>query len=508
MINFQRLYRPALLSLLPFLLVACPSAEPSEQRATASALEEKGLSLAAGTPACVNSPEPQGHALVAFETNHGDKTRVDLFDTDVAQELVVARWQSQEAKDTEAPVWAVATHLLVTLQPGASPAQVKAAASAAFGEELDLVPSRIPNVYRLGVFHNADAARALGRSGKLLNAIGLLRPLSGVRHVEPDYLLLVDATPNDHDFGGQDDLKRIGAEAAWDHQKGSKNIRVAVIDTGIDPDHPDLKANIAKDSNGDFIWQDLVNGKAKPYDDHRHGTLCAGVIGAEGDNGTGIAGVNWHVSLVPIKAFDKRGCAPSSTAAAAIDVAIENHVAVISASWGGFVGPNATVLQDAIDRADWAGILLVASAGNGNQNLNTTQYLPASSTSRNVISVGSATDSDGKAPDSGFGSRRVHLSAPGKNVLSTLPTTLPIAGIKSDPYGRIGGTSAAAAFVSGACALVKAQHGGSLDYLGIRNLILSATESKPGLAGASCTEGRLNVANAIKKQNLRTVSCP
>ncbi|MEK6984396.1 MAG: S8 family peptidase [Nanoarchaeota archaeon] len=223
----------------------------------------------------------------------------------------------------------------------------------------------------------------------------VIRELSNnpaVEYAEPNYIVRINAVPNDPNFGLLYGLHNTGqtggtvdadidAPEAWDIQTGSNNVVVAVIDTGVDYSHSDLSANmwanageipnngLDDDSNGyidDFRGWDFVNIDNNPMDDNGHGTHVSGTIGAIGDNGFGVAGVNWRVKIMPLKFLDAGGFGSSADAVLAIQYATLMGANIMSNSWGG--GGYSQTLKNAISAANDAGILFVAAAGNSNNN--------------------------------------------------------------------------------------------------------------------------------------------
>lgn len=484
----------AIVLLLSLVITSsCDSSKPGPSEQPSTTAQGPARGELTSNRSCLDSTKPIGKTKIDFDRDGTPETEVDLFQIDFKYPIA-ARWRTGEAGGE---IWAVATHLIVTLRPGISPGQTQQELSSRLdGRDLQVVPLTIPQTYLVGLMPSStEDDEAFRRQGGLLKALPDLRSMNSVEAVEPDYIFTLDGKPNDRHFGLQDDLKKIRAPEAWDFQTGSRGIRVAVIDSGIDAAHDDLKDNIG-------AWKDFVNGSPKPYDDNGHGTQCSGLIGAKGNNQIGIAGVNWDVEILPIKAFDLNGCGTGSHAAEAIHFAIDNNAEVISASWGGFTGQDADLIKKEILKADQKGILFVASAGNRKLDLDTNDYVPGTLQLPNLISV-SALMNDGKTlrHDSGFGKERVHLSAPGEKVLSTFLTT----GLTmNDPFAEINQTSAATALVAGACALVKAEHG-ALTHHQIRRLILDSTEEIP--PGASCSGGRLDLANALKRRLTKPNQC-
>ncbi|MFC1805955.1 S8 family peptidase, partial [Planctomycetota bacterium] len=351
---------------------------------------------------------------------------------------------------------------------------------------------------------------------RLKNVVDAYRQSPDVLYAEPNYRVHAtqDQTfPNDVDFselwgmhntgqlGGTDDAD-IDAPEAW-HNITSSTLVVAVIDTGVDYNHPDLDDNIwtndaelngtpgvDDDANG-FV--DDVRGWDFAYDDNDpmdvagHGTHCAGTIGAEGNNGTGVAGVCWSVKIMPVKFLDDNGSGDLSDAIEAINYAVLMGARVLSNSWGG--GGYSQALKDAIQAAAEDDCLFVAAAGNdyGSDNDATPAY-PASYDCDNIISVAATDHNDQLAAFSNIGATTVDLGAPGDDVYSTLPST---------SYGTYSGTSMATPHVSGACALAWAADP-TLPYSLIRDVILQSVDLVPALDGKCLSGGRLNVSRAVE----------
>ncbi|MGZ3731433.1 MAG: S8 family serine peptidase, partial [Bdellovibrionota bacterium] len=280
--------------------------------------------------------------------------------------------------------------------------------------------------------------------------------------------------PRPNDVGGGGDpsqslawgVSKIGATQAWARSKGSRNVIVAVIDTGIDYNHPDLAANVWRNPNfgktattgidadattgisGDLVGWDFVHNDNLPYDDFGHGTHVSGTIGAVGNNGVGVSGVNQQVSIMAVKFLGSNGSGDTAAAIRGIDYAISRGAKVLNNSWGGRGGEN-TALRDAIQRSANAGALFVSSAGNDGTNNDSYPSYPASFTVSNMITVAATTSNDTLASFSNVGAQSVHLGAPGVKIYSTLP---------GGKYGYMSGTSMASPHVTGAAALVWAAH--------------------------------------------------
>ena len=259
----------------------------------------------------------------------------------------------------------------------------------------------------------------------------------------------------------------ISAAQGWEVSSGTKDVVVAVIDTGIDYRHEDLVDNLWRnpgeiedngiddDNNGfvdDVYGINAITGApvvGDPFDDNGHGTHVAGTIGAVGDNGVGVVGVSRAVSIMGLKFLDASGSGRLSDAISAINYMINMkesygvNIVAANNSWGG--GGYSQALEDAIERANAAGIVFVAAAGNQGLDVDLFPSYPSSYENSNVVSV-AALDSEGNlATFSNFGSEGVDIAAPGVDILSTLP---------GGAYGPYSGTSMAAPHVTGLLALL------------------------------------------------------
>lgn len=324
-------------------------------------------------------------------------------------------------------------------------------------------------------------------------------------------------TPNDPRFSDQTALNNpqnfdIDGPGAWGLKSDCSNIPVGIMDTGMDPDHPDLAANlwINPGEIGGNLVDDDNSGKVDDlrgwnfFDDNAdfkdlnlHGTHVAGIIGAVGNNSTGVAGVCWRASLVPLKFLDADGAGVTSDAVLAIHYAIKVGVKVLNASFGG--DDFSQSMKDALDEAAGAGILFVTAAGNESNNNDTSPTYPASYTSSNVIAVAATNSSDQLAGFSNFGSSSVAIAAPGSNILSTFPSyvTDEMTGLgKTSQYEKISGTSMAAPFVVGAAALLWSFEP-SLSMSQIRGRLLDRADVVPNLDGKVAGSKRLNVRKAL-----------
>jgi len=355
-------------------------------------------------------------------------------------------------------------------------------------------------------------------------AIAKYRQDPDVLYAEPNYIVRTTNSPNDTSFGelwglynfgqlGGTPGAHIDAPSAWDITTGSSSVVVAVIDTGIDYNHPDLAANLFRntldcntngvddDGNGrvdDCFGIDEANNDSNPLDDNRHGSHVAGTIGSVGNNGAGVVGVNWNVSLMACKFLDAAGSGSTADAIACLEYVRtmkDRGVNIIATnnSWGG--GGFSQALFDAIQSHQQAGILFIAAAGNGDAsgiglNNDQTPFYPCSYALSNIICVAATSRSDDRAPFSNYGRRTVHIGAPGSEILST---TL------NGTYATLSGTSMATPHVTGAAALLKAADPGR-DWRAIRNLILAGGNNVASMAN-TITQKRLNAYGALTCSN-------
>ncbi len=325
-----------------------------------------------------------------------------------------------------------------------------------------------------------------------------------IEYAEYNYIYHTFVTPNDSRFSELYGMAIIDAPEAWEVQTGSKSVIVGVIDTGVDIGHEDLQANIWKnsgesgdgkenngvddDGNGfvdDFRGWDFINDDNNPSDDNNHGSHVSGSIGAEGNNGKGVVGVNWNVSIMGLKFLGSDGSGTTDDAVSAIIYGANMGAKVLSNSWGG--GGRSQALEDAIKYANDRGVLFIAAAGNESSNNDGVATYPANYQVPNLVSVAASTSSDGLASFSNYGKKTVHLAAPGNSILST---------VINDRYERLSGTSMATPHVSGAMALVWAQFP-ALSAMQVKNRVLGSVDRNSAFADRVITGGRLNVNKAI-----------
>lgn len=291
-------------------------------------------------------------------------------------------------------------------------------------------------------------------------------------------------------------LSQVGAVDAWNLNRGSKDVIVADIDTGIDYNHQDLAANLYRNPHPsetqDVVGFDFIHNDGLPYDDQDHGTHTAGTIGAVGGNGIAISGVAQRVSLMGLKFLAKDGSGTTTDAIRAIDYAIAHGARIMSNSWGGKSDPDNDALGDAIERARLKGILFIAAAGNSSEDNDTSDAsYPAAFTHDNIISVAATDERDQLASFSNYGKKSTHLAAPGVKIYSTLP---------QDRYKRMSGTSMACPHVAGAAALLWSAHP-QWDYKKVKEVLLKTVDILPSLSGKVATGGRLNILKALRYQD-------
>ena len=311
------------------------------------------------------------------------------------------------------------------------------------------------------------------------------------------------ALANDGSRGGTKGAD-ISATTAWSVTTGSDKVVVAVLDSGVDYTHSDLASNIWVRPNSVKPYEDkelgtiqdlhgynAIENSADPMDDNGHGTHCAGIIGAEGGNDIGIAGVNWKVQIMPLKFMNAGGYGTTKDAVEAINYVIDRkkagvNVRVISASWGSTQKSRA--LEDVIRKAYEAGILFVAASGNASTNNDRNPHYPSSYNIPNVISVAALDRNDQLASFSNYGVKSVAIAAPGVDILSTW---------LGDEYEEKSGTSMATPVVAGVAALVAA-HDPKITVDELRTRLLSSVDPLNSLKGKIASGGRVNAAKALQ----------
>jgi len=294
-----------------------------------------------------------------------------------------------------------------------------------------------------------------------------------VAYAEPDFVAQAVGSPDDSYFGNQWALTKIGAPQAWDVTTGNPSINIAILDTGVDLDHPDLADKIV--SNINFSSSPTVD------DVHGHGTHVAGIAAAMTNNGVGVAGLGYSSTIMNVKVLGDTGSGTYSAIASGIMWAVDNGAEVINMSLGGS-SPSSTV-EDAINYAWSKGVVVVAAAGNYG---NTAPLYPAHYA--NCIAVAATDYTDAKASFSNYGDW-VDVAAPGVFIYATL---------KDNSYGKKSGTSMASPHVAGLAALVfttvsDTSGDGKLNDE-VRSRI-EATCDDIGVTGIG--HGRINAARAV-----------
>jgi len=292
----------------------------------------------------------------------------------------------------------------------------------------------------------------------------------------------------------------LNAVNAWKANKGDKKIKIAIIDTGINATHKDLRPNtyineaeangtegVDDDGNGfidDVYGYDFYNRDGDPKDDHAHGSHCAGIIGAA-HNDLGIRGLMANVQMIGIKAFSGSGSGSLAGILQSIDYAIKSNVDIISNSWGSRSNPGSS-FQAAVDAAEKKGILFIKAAGNSNGN-NDIVGNDSNLKNSNVIIVGAHNGKGDKSYFSSFGKKNVHVFAPGSAILSTV--------LGSD-YEKFSGTSMATPYVAALAGLIKSSEP-NLTAQEIRARIIKTSVASGNLSEYSVSGGRVDAHRAL-----------
>lgn len=352
-------------------------------------------------------------------------------------------------------------------------------------------------------------------STSVKQALEMLKDHPAVLYAEPNFVYSKSLIPDDPSFGslwglnntGQDggiEDADIDAAEAWEISTGDSSIVIGVIDTGVDYNHEDLVDNmwtnpgeipndgIDNDGNGyidDIYGIDTANGDSDPLDDDSHGTHVSGTIGATGNNGIGVVGVNHSVSIAGCKFLGADGTGSTAGAIECIDyfVALKNagvNIRATNNSWGG--GGFSQALQDSIAASGAADILFVAAAGNAGSDNDASPSYPASYDNDSILAVASTTRTDG---DSGYsyGLTSVDIGAPGSAILSTTP---------NQGYSTFSGTSMATPHVAGAAALVWSINP-DLTALETKELLMASGDDNAVMQGRTVSGKRLNVNQAL-----------
>jgi subtilisin family serine protease len=341
-----------------------------------------------------------------------------------------------------------------------------------------------------------------------------------IKYADFSYGYKLTAIPNDTYFYDQWGLTKIQAQDAWDYTTGSDEVYVAVVDDGIDINHPDLINNIWKnpneicgnniddDNNGyidDCYGWSAIEGKGSAVAKGSHGTHIAGIIGAVGNNGIGVSGVNWNIKIIPCGAGDENGFLYDIEIAECfgyiqkLKYLNDLNIVAINASWGGYA--RSKLAKKVLDILAQYNILLVSAAGNENIDNDTDGLYPCSYKSDTVLCVGASTENDGKASFSNYGKHAVDIFAPGVNILSTVPYLTNEYGY----YDKFSGTSMATPFVTGAVALAKSVYP-DFNYKDLKKKVISSGDFIDDLSNYSITGKRLNLKKIVNGESFATYS--
>lgn len=374
--------------------------------------------------------------------------------------------------------------------------------SACSDEDNSVINALPENQINVGEFREIISLE-LKTPGKnnVLEAIDQLERRDDVIYAGPDYIYTLESTSiaetsDDPKVGEQWAIEKIDLPEAWEKFTKNTRVTVGVIDTGIDASHPDLTDNIDRSLSRDFS-QGKTEVDSSPTDPNGHGTHVAGIIGADGDNGIGIAGVYWNTNLVSLKAFDSNNNYLTSNIIRAVDFAASVNIPILNFS-GGQNG-NDIALKQSID--NYRG-LFVCSAGNDNLNTDVTLHYPSNyNNMNNVISVGASNQNDlrptnwidknGNRHGSNYGAESVDIFAPGDHIYSTIP---------GGGYGYKYGTSMATPYVTGVAALILSQYP-DMNAGTLKANILESADKVQAFSGLCKTGGRLNAANELTVLN-------
>jgi hypothetical protein len=381
--------------------------------------------------------------------------------------------------------------VLVRFVPGAA-SDKRSAARAAAAADLQTSYKIVPGLELLKVHKGRTVEQAIEK----------LRRNPNVLYAEPDYLVRPALKPSDPYFVNQWAMANIQAARAWEVTTGS-NVAVAIIDSGIDMTHPDLEQNIwtnpgevagngiDDDRNGyvdDVHGWDFVGNDNDPSDSESpgHGTPVAGVVGARGNNGVGVAGINWRIKLVPLRFINEYGFGTTSGAISAFQYARTKGIRISNNSWGSSL--NSQSMYDAIKSLQAIGHLAVCAAGNESSNTDFVPSYPASFNLDNVISVAAINSNETLVGYSNYGSKSVDLGAPGYSVVTTT---------SGGATAYLEGTSIATPHVTGAAAMLLGLNP-AWSYGQIRSAILNTARPIAALSGKTVTGGTLDLNAAVR----------
>ncbi len=366
-------------------------------------------------------------------------------------------------------------------------------------------------------YANGASLVQVASSAKRGAALKALSANRKVLYAEPNSTVVTTAfVPNDPGLSRQPGLESannvdINATTAWATTQGTWSTIVAVIDSGLDLSHPEFAGRVwvntaeangapGRDDDGNGYVDD-VNGwnfqanSPNVYDDNGHGTHVAGIIGATGNNGQGLAGVNWGARILPLKFIGADGNGSVDDAIRAIYYAVNQGARVINASWGG--SERIRALTDAIQYANSRNVVFVTAAGNESRNNGVRRSFPADDRLPNVLSVGAVDANGALASFSNFGKTTVDLVAPGVTIRSTVP----------GGYATYSGTSMAAPYVTGVVSLLVGLHP-EMRASQLVQRVLNAARPLPGLQGKIITGGIVDAANTVSDAYAAAHSVP
>ena len=364
------------------------------------------------------------------------------------------------------------------------------------------------------------------------------------KYAEPNYIFNLLETSNDPYLSEQWYLEKTDAQTAWNINTGSPSVVVGIMDTGIDWTHPDLANNVwtnaGEDTDGDGILQfnagsqtweidpddindidddgngyiddwlgwNFIHHSNNVLDDHLndvtgfgHGTHCAGIVAAAGNNATGVSGINWNAKLAALKIFDKNGDASLVKIIEAFNYAIDMDIPILNCSWGRY--SVSLALQDVMDQLETEGALVVAAAGNDKLNIDNVPVYPAAYPHDNILTVAASKHNDRATLFTNIGQASVDVFAPGVNIFSTIPSYTDTNAVNLNPdclinqrYTCKTGTSMSAPQVSGLAALLLANCG-SFTYADIKSNIINNVEPVPSLGNKCVSGGRINMYSSL-----------
>ena len=374
--------------------------------------------------------------------------------------------------------------------------------------------SELTSIGKLKKLHRSAENLFIFKTENKVDILNKVKSLSEVEYIEPNYKYYplrgqITSDPLSGQQWGLHNIRRtifgskrgadINVLKAWELTKGSKNVVIAVIDSGLDIAHPDLKDTlwinqsevngidgVDDDQNGyidDFHGYDFIENSGYMTDNMGHGTHCSGVIGAS-HNDVGIAGVMGKVQIMALKFFNGDG-GDTINAVKAIHYAVDNGAQIISNSWGG--SERSFALEEAIEYANSKGVLFVAAAGNFSENSDQYPLYPASYQIDNVISVGAINVRGKRSSISNYGKQSVHVFAPGENILST---------VQLNSYLKFTGTSMATPHVSAIAGLMISLKEG-LTPKEIKEILIKSSKQSKYLINSSVSGGTVDAYQAL-----------